>query len=91
MSTAIDRPSFSELRHGLHALRGNWFWFVLLGIALIVLGFVCVGSVVVAGLATAMAIGALLLLGGVVEIVGAFGAAPGAVFFCICSPACCRW
>ena len=81
MSTAVDRPSFSELRHGLTALRGNWFWFVLLGIALIVLGFVCVGSVVVAGLATAMAIGALLLLGGVVEIVGAFWCRAWSGFF----------
>ena len=56
----------------LNALRGNWFWFVLLGVALIVLGSVALGSVVVASLAAAMVIGVLILMGGVAETVGAF-------------------
>jgi uncharacterized membrane protein HdeD (DUF308 family) len=41
---AVLRP---ELRHELNALRGNWSWFVLLGVALIVLGTVALGSVVI--------------------------------------------
>ena len=53
-----------ELRHELNALRGNWSWFVLLGVALVVLGTVALGSVVIASLAAAVAIGVLLLLGG---------------------------
>ena len=61
-----------ELRHELNALRGNWIWFVLLGVALLVLGTIALGSVVVASLAAAVAIGALLLLGGAAEAVGAF-------------------
>jgi uncharacterized membrane protein HdeD (DUF308 family) len=61
-----------ELRHELDALRGNWFWFVILGIALVVLGTVALGSVVIASLAAAAAIGVLLLLGGAAEAVGAF-------------------
>ena len=61
-----------ELRHELNALRGNWIWFVLLGVALLVLGTVALGSVVIASLAAAVAIGALLLLGGAAEVVGAF-------------------
>src|SRR6516165_2443713 len=61
-----------ELRHELNALRGNWFWFVLLGVALLVLGTVALGSVVVGSLAAAVAIGMLLLLGGAAEAVGAF-------------------
>lgn len=72
MSTAFERPLGAELRHGLNALRGNWFWFVLLGIALIVLGFIALGSVVIASLATAVTIGMLLLVGGIAETVGAF-------------------
>ena len=72
MSTALERPLVTELRHGLDALRGNWFWFVLLGIALIVLGFVALGSVAIASLATALTIGVLILLGGIAESVGAF-------------------
>jgi uncharacterized membrane protein HdeD (DUF308 family) len=61
-----------ELRHELDALRGTWFWFVILGIALVVLGTVALGSVVIASLAAAAAIGVLLLLGNAAEIVGAF-------------------
>ena len=61
-----------ELRHELDALRGNWFWFVILGVLLVVLGTVALGSVVIASLAAATAIGVLLLLGGAAEAVGAF-------------------
>jgi uncharacterized membrane protein HdeD (DUF308 family) len=53
-------------------LRGNWFWFVLLGVALIVLGVVALSAVVVASLAAAVAIGVLILMAGVAETLGAF-------------------
>ena len=72
MSTGLERPLVAELRHGLIALRGDWFWFVLLGIALIVLGCIALSSVVVASIATAVTIGILILLGGIAEMVGAF-------------------
>jgi uncharacterized membrane protein HdeD (DUF308 family) len=61
-----------ELRHELNALLGNWIWFVLLGVVLVVLGTVALGYVAIASLAAAVAIGALLLLGGAAEVVGAF-------------------
>ena len=61
-----------ELRHELDALRGNWFWFLLLGVALVVLGIFALGSVVITSLAAAAVIGVLLLLGGAAEAVGAF-------------------
>jgi uncharacterized membrane protein HdeD (DUF308 family) len=72
MSTTYGRPSASELRHDLTALGANWLWFVVLGIALIVLGFIALGSVVIVSLATAIVIGVLLLIGGVSEMIGAF-------------------
>jgi uncharacterized membrane protein HdeD (DUF308 family) len=73
MSTDLDRgPLAVALRHELDALRGNWFWFVLLGAALIILGTVALGAVVITSLAAAVAIGVLLLVGGVAECVGAF-------------------
>lgn len=72
MATEIVRPGVGGLGHGVEALRGNWLWFVTLGIALVVLGTVALGSVVVASLATAVVIGALILLSGVGETVGAF-------------------
>jgi uncharacterized membrane protein HdeD (DUF308 family) len=45
MRTGLERPLTAELRHELDALGGNWFWFVVLGIALIVLGAITLGSV----------------------------------------------
>ena len=73
MSLDLDRrPLAVALRHELDALRGNWFWFVLLGVALVVLGTVALGSVVITSLAAAAVLGVLLLLGGVAESVGAF-------------------
>jgi uncharacterized membrane protein HdeD (DUF308 family) len=53
-------------------LRRNRLWFGLLGVALIVVGVIALGSVVIASLATAVAIGALLLVGGMAETIGAF-------------------
>jgi uncharacterized membrane protein HdeD (DUF308 family) len=60
------------MRHALTAIRGNWLWFVLLGVALVVLGLIALGALWVASLATAVAIGALLLVSGVAEALGAF-------------------
>jgi uncharacterized membrane protein HdeD (DUF308 family) len=81
MSTGLDRVTALELRHELGALRGNWLWFVVLGVALVVLGTVALGAVVVASLAAAVAIGALVLVGGVFETVGAFWCRAWSGFF----------
>jgi uncharacterized membrane protein HdeD (DUF308 family) len=73
MSIDLDRrPVVGALRHELNALRGNWFWFVLLGVALVVLGTIALSSAVIASLAAAVAIGTLLVVGGAAEGVGAF-------------------
>src|SRR5262249_32105489 len=72
MSATVDRPELAELGQELAALRRNWLWFVLLGVALIVVGVIALGSLVLASLATAVAIGALLLAGGLAEAVGSF-------------------
>jgi uncharacterized membrane protein HdeD (DUF308 family) len=81
MSTTDQRHPVGELRHDLAALGSNWLWFVLVGVALIVLGFVALGSVAITTLATALVIGALLVIGGVVEIVGAFWSRGWSGFF----------
>jgi uncharacterized membrane protein HdeD (DUF308 family) len=72
MSMGIQRPGLAELRHGLGALRGNWLWFVVLGITLVVLGTVALGAVAIASLAAAVVIGALILTSGLAETVGSF-------------------
>lgn len=80
--TIASQPSpLSELRHELTALRVNWGWFVALGIVLIVLGIIALGSVVIASLAAAVAIGVLMLIGGLAETIGSFFARAWSGFF----------
>jgi uncharacterized membrane protein HdeD (DUF308 family) len=81
MSTTLERLWVSELRHELTALRDNWFWFVLLGIAMVVLGAIALGSVVVTTVVTAMVFGVVLVAGGVVETIGAFWSRRWSGFF----------
>jgi uncharacterized membrane protein HdeD (DUF308 family) len=72
MEMPADPIVVSVLRHEVAALRGNWLWFVLLGVALVVLGTVALGSVGIASLATVVFLGALILVSGIGETLGAF-------------------
>ena len=89
MSTAgvSDTPLRKAIRHELQAIRGKWIWLVALGIALIVLGTILLGSPVIATLATVTALGVLILVGGGMEVVGAFGVRSGAGSSSPCSRA----
>ncbi len=77
-STGLPETPFRKMiRHELQAIRGNWIWLVVLGIALILpgtilLGTILLGSPVIATLATVTTLGVLILLGGGMEVVGAF-------------------
>jgi len=53
-------------------VRSSWGWFMAMGIALIVLGVICVSSDVVATLATMFVFGWLLLIGGIVDLIHSF-------------------
>jgi uncharacterized membrane protein HdeD (DUF308 family) len=81
MSPNLERPLFAGVRHELAVLHGNWLWFVILGVLLVVLGMIALGSVVYASLASALVIGALILLGGVDELIGAFWCRDWSGFF----------
>ena len=71
MSTTLpETPLRKVIRHELQAIRGKWIWLVVLGIALIVLGTILLGSPVIATLATMTTLGVLILLGGGMEVVG---------------------
>ena len=65
-------PGAAVPRQEPTAFRSAWLWFVLLGAALTVVGVIALGSLVIASLATAVAIGGLLLMGGTAETVSAF-------------------
>ena len=83
MSTADLRetPLRNAIRHELQAIRGKWIWLVVLGVSLIVLGTILLGSPVIATLATVTTLGVLILLGGAAEIVGAFWCREWSGFF----------
>lgn len=52
----------------------QWLGFVLLGVALIILGFIAIGSAVQATLISVGLLGVLLVVGGIFEIIHAFWA-----------------
>jgi len=81
MSTTIEQLEIEDLQHELTAFRRNWLWFVLLGVALIIVGVIALGSLVLASLATAVALGVLLLAAGAAEAVGAFWSRRWSGFF----------
>lgn len=71
MSTASE-PIGQPPRHELHLLRDQWWCFLAMGIALVVLGTVCVASPFIATLASVVVLGFLLLVGGVTQVVSSF-------------------
>lgn len=81
MSLLTDSPLRRELRHDLAALRGQWGWFLALGIALIVLGTIAIGVPLVMTISVIVFVGVLLLIAGVAEAAGAFWARDWSGFF----------
>jgi uncharacterized membrane protein HdeD (DUF308 family) len=65
MEQVIQLPGASEL-------RGNWGWFLALGIVLIVLGTIALGSALVMTIASVFFFGWILIIAGVMEAVHAF-------------------
>lgn len=57
---------------GLEELRKRWGWFLSLGILLVVLGTIALGSSVMMTLATMVFVGWLMIVGGVLQAVHAF-------------------
>jgi len=82
MSTPAEvRLARRVLRHELEAIQGNWGWILALGTILIVVGTIAVAMPFVASLASAVAFGALLLLAGITQLVGAFWTRDWSGFF----------
>ncbi len=67
-------------------ISGKWGWFVALGVALLILGGIAFGNLVMATVASVYYVGLLMLLGGVIEIIHAFNVKTwGGFFFWILS------
>jgi uncharacterized membrane protein HdeD (DUF308 family) len=74
-------PPGNVIRHELQAIRGKWIWLVVLGIALVVLGTIMLGSPVITTLATVTVLGVIIFLAGVMEVVGSFWCREWSGFF----------
>jgi uncharacterized membrane protein HdeD (DUF308 family) len=73
MSTA-SHAAASAIEHELQGLRQQWWCFLLLGISLVVLGVVCIGSPFAASVLSVVFFGYLLLAGGITQIISSFWA-----------------
>src|SRR5262249_20548606 len=71
---SIGFPSaFSELHlFGLEQVRKRWGWYLALGILLVVLGTVALGSSVLVTMVSMLFIGYLMIVAGIFEIINAF-------------------
>jgi len=56
----------------MDALHKNWGWFLALGVLMVILGVIVIGTPAVATLAVGLLLGWTLVIGGVVQIVHAF-------------------
>src|SRR6516164_484636 len=52
-------------------LRAKWGWILALGIVYVIAGFVALGSVVMATVASVLVVGAMMIVAGIFEIIGA--------------------
>lgn len=65
-------PVAGMIRESLRELRASWFWFVVLGAALTLLGLMAMSYSVLASVVTALVFGYFLLAAGIFYLVGAF-------------------
>ncbi len=71
MSRTMDTPSF-EPASRLEPLRAKSGWIVALGIVYVVAGFIALGSVVTATVASVFVVGIMMLVAGVAEVISTF-------------------
>lgn len=71
MPTTIPTPGAS-VRDQLAAMKAGWGWFVAVGAAFIILGLIALAHLMVSTVATALYVGALVLVGGIVQMMHAF-------------------
>lgn len=74
MSSPILNGPASALRHELESLRREWYWFLLLGILLIIGGTLAIGYAAFFTLTAVTFFGILLVVGGFAQVVSSFWA-----------------
>jgi uncharacterized membrane protein HdeD (DUF308 family) len=77
----MSASKYDPITAGVEEIRESWGWFMFLGIALIILGSVCVVFDITATFATVLVFGWLLLISGVVQLIHAFRIGSWSGFF----------
>ena len=71
MSNILSASPFGSAQP-LAPLRAKWGWILGLGVVYVVAGFIALGSVVAATVATVYVVGIMMIIAGVVEVISAF-------------------
>ena len=71
MSNILSASPFGSAEP-LAPLRAKWGWIVALGVVYVVAGFIALGSIVAATVATVYVVGIMMIIAGVVEAISAF-------------------
>jgi uncharacterized membrane protein HdeD (DUF308 family) len=72
MTSVSNSAMPGGLLSGIEPLRVKWGWIVALGVLYTVAGFIALGSVMMATVASVFLVGVMMLIAGVGEVVGAF-------------------
>jgi uncharacterized membrane protein HdeD (DUF308 family) len=70
MSTLTDSGGIRAVE--LAPLRAKWGWIVALGVVYLIAGFIALGSVAMATVASVVVVGAMMIVAGVAEVFNAF-------------------
>jgi uncharacterized membrane protein HdeD (DUF308 family) len=72
MTHASDTLANPQAGSELAPLRAKWGWIVALGVVYLVAGFIALGSVVMATVASVFVVGVMMIIAGVAEVFSAF-------------------
>ena len=72
MTSALDGLQNFPTASDMAPLRAKWGWIVALGVVYLVAGFIALGSVVMATVASVFVVGIMMIVAGVAEIINAF-------------------
>lgn len=70
-----------SLASGLEGLRGKWGWIVALGVLLVIVGMVALGSVFAATVVSVLTVGMMMVIGGIAQVIHGFAVKTWGGFF----------
>src|SRR3974377_517110 len=62
----------SQVGSSVAPLRAKWGWIVALGVVYVIAGFIALGSIVMATVASVLFVGVMMIIAGVAEVFNAF-------------------